>query len=360
MAAPSSNLTKTIGAIVLILAALAAAKLGLVPGSAPTAPAGSSGLPTSAAPAASPTKTSPAAPAAGAATLRIGTWNIEWLGKPEDRSGPAKGVAQKPEDLADLIAQSGVSVLAVEEVVSRERGLPIRSRELEATMDLLEKQRAGHWHYVLFPGRNDGDQLTGVMWNQDAVTALNTADNPWNQTSDKPYELPIPKGRGPTGSSLWNRPPHAMKFSGGTGKSDFVVVIVHMKADYNGDFAAHREKEAESLVDALPAVRRAFHDQDIVILGDSNCTGDHEPAIIDLEKAGFYDTNSAHAKTHWRGGTMDRIMTPSGQPEFARHNFEVFSETYMKKRGLSPKEYKTKFSDHYMVVTTIDIGDDDD
>ncbi|HNB59115.1 MAG TPA: hypothetical protein PK308_02300, partial [Phycisphaerales bacterium] len=36
--------------------------------------------------------------------LVLGTWNIEWLGKPDQRSGPARGGAQSPEDLADYIA----------------------------------------------------------------------------------------------------------------------------------------------------------------------------------------------------------------------------------------------------------------
>src|SRR5437762_11053288 len=48
--------------------------------------------------------------------LRVGAWNIEWLGNPENRSGPAKNMQQKPEDLADYILAANVSVLGLEEI----------------------------------------------------------------------------------------------------------------------------------------------------------------------------------------------------------------------------------------------------
>lgn len=295
-----------------------------------------------------------------AAVLRIASWNIEWLGKPEDRSGLARGVAQSADDIADYIKSSDASIVAVEEVVSRERGFPFRSPEIEAALARLREWAKQNWEYVLFPGRAEGDQLTGVLWNRDAVTALNQAGKPWDQTRDRPWALPIPKARSAQGSSLWNRPPHAMKFSAGTGKTDVVVIVLHMKADYNGDFAAHRKEEAAALIRALPQVRAQFKDKDLVLIGDTNCPNGPEAATRDIEASGFHDLNTAARQTHWQGGTMDRAFVPLDQPEFKRHAFEVLSDSYLKKRGLSPKDFKRRYSDHFMIVTTVDVTEDDD
>ncbi len=367
--------------VVFVLAVLGAAYFKLIPGgsSATTSPGStvepasapsprdgqpSSHVPTAdpVKPAAAASKPKDAAPAAtaSASEIRAGSWNIEWLGKPEDRSGAGQGVAQDPADLADLIVTSRVAVLGLCEIVSSISGRPIRSREIEATVDAIKKKTGDGWKYVLYPGRNDGDQLTGVLWNPRIVTAETASDKPFDTATDTPWAVPVGKGRSSQGSGLFNRPPHAMKFSAGAGKTDFVVVVLHLKADYNGDFAQHRKEEADVLVGALPAVRKQFHDDDVLLVGDTNCTGDHEPAIVALERAGYFDLNGSHRATHWRGGSMDRELVPVSQPEFAGHGFEVMSDSYMSKRGIDAREYKRRFSDHFMVVGTIRVMADDD
>ena len=374
----STSFRKVVG-LVFVLALLGAAyyfKLipsggssSAVPTSGPTAPVPTpvaeppTSLPSEtskpAFPASKPTSSS-LATASDALEIRVGSWNIEWLGKPEDRSGAGKDVAQDPSDLADLIVTSRVAVLGVCEIVSNISGRPIRSREIESTIDVIKKKTGDAWQYVLYPGRKDGDQLTGVLWNPRIVTAETAADQPFDTTKDTPWPVPVGRGRSSQGSGLFNRPPHAMKFSAGKGKTDFVVVVLHLKADYNGDFAQHRKEEADVLVSALPAVRKQFHDEDILLVGDTNCTGDHEPAIIALEKVGYFDLNASHRATHWRGGSMDRELVPVSQPEFAAHAFEIMSDSYLSKRGIDAREYKRRFSDHFMVVGTIKVMADDD
>ncbi len=54
--------------------------------------------------------------------ITVGTWNIEWLGKPNMRSGVAHDVAQKPDDLAAYIDLSDVDILALEEIDDTEAG----------------------------------------------------------------------------------------------------------------------------------------------------------------------------------------------------------------------------------------------
>jgi len=151
-----------------------------------------------------------------------------------------------------------------------------------------------------------------------------------------------------------------MKFSAGPGRTDVVLIVLHMKADYNGDFAAHRREEAAALVRSLPQVRAEFKDEDLVLIGDTNCPRGPEAATRDIEAAGFADLNASALATHWQGGTMDRVFVPADQPEFKRRAFDVLSDSYIRQRSLSPKDFKRRYSDHFMVVTSVDISQDDD
>lgn len=292
--------------------------------------------------------------------VRIGAWNIEWLGKPEDRSGVGRDVAQDPNDLADAIIFSKVAALGVAEVVTRLPGRPVRSREIEAVIDAIERKTGDAWEYVLFPGRADRDQLTGVLWNTRVLAAKTPQGEAWSTTDSTPWMLPIPKQRSEKGSYLWNRPPHAMKFSTGDGRTDFVLVMLHMKADYQGDFASHRRQEAEALVKALPEVRAKFKDSDIILTGDTNCTQQHEAALRVFENAGLTDLNADWKTTHWRGGATDRTIVPADQPEFAGSMFQIGSDAYLKARGMTPQDFKQRYSDHYLIWTTVKVMPDDD
>lgn len=295
-------------------------------------------------------------PAAAADTLRIGTWNIEWLGNPAKRSGTATGTAQSPDDIADYIIASGVSVLAVEEVVAA--GQKPRSEALDAALASIKKRTGDQWKYVLFPDRRGEEaQLTGVVWNPKLVTPLNADGKP--VADGESTNVPLAPMRG-TQTKLWNKPPHAMKFSAGAGKTDFVVIVVHMKADYNGDFALTRDEEAKNLSAALPAVRKAFKDEDILVLGDTNMTKPGEPLVANFEGAGLYDLNRKNEKTNWREGAMDRIFVAATQPEFADRRFEVMSDRYLDPKRWDARDYKKRLSDHYMAVTVIKVMPDDD
>jgi len=338
-----------------------------------TAPIKGATAETSAKPAIAPAKPASDAPASAAvpsrnpatvtatvSTLKVGSWNIEWLGKPEDRAQFAQGVAQSPETMAEYIVGSGVAVLGVAEVVTTIPGTPMRSRELEATIAAIRKKNGQEWEYALCPGRQDGDQLTGFLWNSTRVTAFNADGQAWRQTIDVPWRVPIKEGRSASGSRLWARPPHAIKFSAGAGKTDFVVIVLHMKADYNGQFETHRKQEMDALIEALPAVRARFKDEDIILTGDTNVTRADEPAIADLTGAKFVDLNAKNMSTTWRDGFTDRTFVPAKQPEFASREFWVFSDPFLSKMRWKPGDFKKNLSDHYMVGTIVRVMEDDD
>lgn len=288
----------------------------------------------------------PLATAASHAPIRVGAWNIEWLGTPESRSGPAKGVAQTADDLAEYIAAARVDILGLEEIGASEHADPPSSDTLAAAFDAVSRRGGGHWRHRLFPARSGRNQLCGVAWNERRVTPVGA-----------PRVATEPSAQSAQGKPLWSRPPWGQTFSAGDGLTDFVVVVVHMKSDYGGDFAEHRAGEAATLA---RDIRAAFSDGDLLIIGDANCDTHSEPAVAALEQAGFVDLNRADAATHLRYGALDRAFVTAAQPEFAARTFEVHSDAFLEQHALTRDDFKRRFSDHFMVITTIAVLADDD
>lgn len=287
--------------------------------------------------------------------VRIGSWNIEWLGKPEERSGRAAGVAQRPEDLAAYILFARVSAIALQEIVADASGDSPRSSALDAALSALEREGGGNWEYLLFESRREGDQRTGVAWDRSVWQREDAGGR-----DGSGWRVPIREGRSASGSGLWNRPPHAVKLSAGAGLSDVVLIPLHMKSDFDGSFAEHRLQEARALLAALDVIERTMGDEDVVLLGDTNITSGDEGALRAIAGAGFIDLNASSARTHWRGGSMDRIFTPAGQREFEGARFEVAFDSYLRERAWRPEEFKQRLSDHAMVIMEFEVTKDDD
>lgn len=278
--------------------------------------------------------------------LRIGAWNIEWLGEPHNRSGPARDRQQVPEDLADYILAARVDVLGLAEIEQDDPAGGMTNSILSAALERVGAQTGGSWQHRLFPAHSGRNQLCGIAWDTTRVVAVG-----------EPLPVPTPSQSSSQGKPLWSRPPYGQVFSAGPGLNDFVVIVVHMKSDYGGDFAEHRGEEAHWLLAGLP---RAFRDPDILIIGDLNCGERDEPALRTLVAGGLVDLNAADQATHWRFGPLDRALVAADQPEFAGAPFEVFSTPYLEARGLSAEEFKVRFSDHYLVLTEIRVMPDDD
>lgn len=303
-------------------------------------------------PAPTPSSPTPRSAAAPPAPIRIGAWNIEWLGTPGSRSGPAKGHAQAAEDLADYIATAGVSILGVEEIAETDAAAPPEgsgwvartNATLRAAFEIVEARGGGSWRHQLYPARTGRNQLCGLAWNAARVTAVGAP-------------VPVTLSDPDAGATVWSRPPYAQMFSAGDGLTDFAVVVVHMKSNYNGDFSQQRAREADELVAALA---QTVADPDVLIIGDANCGSHAEPAVTKFEQAGFVDLNAADTPTHIRYGPLDRAFVPRGQPEFAASGFQVLREEYLSARGITEPDFKVRFSDHFMVVTELAVGPDDD
>lgn len=290
--------------------------------------------------------------------VRLGSWNIEHLGDPQARRGSGEGFQQKPEDLARYIRHARLDVLAVQEVSAdgpAPEGFPKQFRTnsvLAKTLADMSKA-GGAWKHVLFPKMRAGDtgQWTGLAWNERKLKPAGDI-----------YQVPVSHARSKQGSNLWDRNVHAMMLSAGKDRTDFLVMVLHLKANTTANFAAHREEEIRDLLTRLPQIDKAFpKERDLVFLGDTNILEGKEPAVAAFEKAGFRDLNKPDMDTHTARGVQpfDRVFVPGNQPEFRTSKLEVLSE-YQKDERLSFAEFRKRLSDHYIVVTEIQVMDDDD
>lgn len=287
------------------------------------------------------------APIAAPASIRVGAWNIEWLGSPERRSGPAENHAQAPAALAEYILESKVDILGLAEIAQNVEDRPGTNATLTAALQLVEQQTGGKWQHRLFPARSGRNQCCGIAWDTTRVTSV-----------DEPCPITQPEQASLQGKPLWSRPPYALTFSAGEGLTDFVVIVIHMKSDYGGDFSHHRAEEAVHLVIDLPGT---IQDGDVIVIGDSNCATHGEPAVAAIETGGgFIDLNADDTPTHWTYGALDRAFVPQDQPEFADRYFEVFGDSFINAHGLSVEQFKVDYSDHFMVITEVAILPDDD
>lgn len=284
----------------------------------------------------------PARPAAADEYLKIGAWNIENLG--------GRVPNQHPAAIAEHILLADVDILALEEIWDTD-GVPetMTSPALDQVFQRVNEGDDADWTYVLFANRTDGpERHTGIAWNRKRATMVG-----------EPLKVPVAFAS----EATWNRIPHAVKFTAGERKTDLVLIPLHMKSnrvdDTMPDLPATEEirrQEAEALVAQLPAIKTHFHEEDIVLLGDTNCLSETEPAMEAYKGAGFTDLNAANVVTYDKGmyrSPFDRILIPSGQEEFRFSNQYVLTPT-------SSKEHRRKLSDHFLVLTAVRVLRDDD
>lgn len=296
-----------------------------------------------------------------AQTLRVGAWNIEWCGFADRRKGPE----QSPEHIGQYLIENKVAVLTVEEVSFTEgtEAAP-RSKILSAATAWLKEKTGQTWQHMLFPKLPGGEaefekhQWTGVVWNTAKVQLVGEA-----------FKIPVRR----TGAhkELWARWPHAVKFTTGTGKTDLVLIPIHMKSNRGGagPTAEQRSEEAKALVRALGEVANKFSDDDIVLLGDFNLRNAMEKAHGRLTASGLRDLNQDDAPTwiadaSFPAAPFDRIFVPEEQPEFKAAPFSVAkSVTFLKDArfpGTPEEKFRHYLSDHWMVVADVRVMEDDD
>lgn len=289
-------------------------------------------------------------PGEAADFVKIGFWNIEHLGK--------RTPGQQPIAIAEYIDGSGIEVLGLCEIhVTDEAQNRLSNEVLDTAFAILNQEPACDWKYELFRKSGSGKtaQLCGIAWNAAHITK-----------DGESFEIPVSDDVDDE-FFLWDRHPFAAKFSAGNGRTDFVVIPVHMKSNVRpsdpnraqgrsgAEFgAAQRELKALSLASKLPAVEAHFNgEKDILIIGDTNVLDRREKTVDVFLAAGFTDLNEQDASTFVRGNApFDRIFVPN-QPEFAFARQRILVDC-------SPQEHEEFLSDHNLIMTTFRVKADDD
>lgn len=297
-----------------------------------------------------------ASPVPGRDRIRVGAWNIETLGSPDSRDYLRKspsngyGVRRNPAELAERIEVLRLDVLALSEIddTDAEDG-SVTNRVLDETFRILNQRAGNDWAYRLFPKRirRHSSQHTGLAWNRRRIRAVGRRFRvPVTDVTSRRY-------------FEWDRHPHAMKFTRGRGRTDFVVIPIHMKAGRNNAAVKQRRSEAESLVRELSEIQEHFQDQDIILIGDFNMLRRSEPAgRVYRKKGGLFDLNYSDQSTHIADLPFDRCYIPRAQRE---NEFAGVTQV----RIVAPpaaerRRFRRELSDHWPIVLEFaELADDD-
>ncbi len=288
--------------------------------------------------------------------LQIASWNIEHL------SGNSRAQkAQSAYALAEHIEMAGIDIIALQEIyVTHTQDGERRNAELDRVAELLEEHLRVPWEYKIFPNRNDGDksQLCCLLWNAARV--------------EKTGEMKIGVSHEDNGDKLWDRTPHAVKFTmlmdvwikkdGEWHQEEqaksLVVIPLHMKSNYGGPTKTKRirNKEAKTLCANLQAIRDTLDDESLILIGDTNCLNADEPAIATYVDHGLVDLNNNDGTTYWSStygeSPFDRALVADGRPEFR------YTRQYVM-RSSDLEQHDRFLSDHYMIKISVKTYLDD-
>lgn len=323
-----------------------------------------------------------------AAVVRVGAWNIEWLGTPDRRTA---GGAQTPDDIATGIAASGVDLLALEEVAVTDGGSAMRNGVLD---DAFARLNAGgaQWSYLLFPARvpphskptvHNATQCVGMAWDGRAVRLKRppqAIEAKVDLAAEKGLDMRMREAAGPDqGVKLLARWPHLAVFDAGPGTREFGVVALHLKASKGATPLATlaRTMEGDLLLPGLRKLAAKNGLRDVVVLGDLNTRDHAEPVLRSFAAEGFVDCNPGDLPTFFgpHGKTRkpyDRILLRDEGDGFAAAcagmtgtgradgipDLPVFSVLQPGdiEAGLAHADYVRRFSDHALVRTSICVG----
>lgn len=271
--------------------------------------------------------------------LRIGTWNLEFLGAAGNFRNNLP--PRDPEDYAAIgkqVRDLGVAVLAVQEICGA------------APLQQVAAGAGPQWRSMLGTsgGWDDGktSQQIGFLYDEAAVELLGAAEL-----------LHLPREQ--DGTPIFHRVPVTAAFRHRSSGVDFRIVTVHLKAGKKDLDETKRRLEATELQKWLSSLAQGQEDQDIVLLGDFNSTYGTAPQTV-LEQGGAYQYLAGAERVptimHFPE-PIDQVVVNAQCRELERSSYRVHSDL----GGLSKDAWRKIYSDHFPVTVTITVahGDDD-
>lgn len=272
-------------------------------------------------------------------SLRIGTWNLEFLGAHGDfrnklplrDDGDFQKIGQKVRAL-------GVAVLAVQEICG------------EAPLRKVAAAAGPSWQVLLGTsgGWDDGKtaQQIGFLYDAAVVDLLQAEEL-----------LALPREQ--EGVAIFHRVPVSACFRWKATGFDFRAITVHLKAGQKAPDETKRRLESTLLHEWIVDLQRATgEDQDIVVLGDFNSTYGTEPQRA-LERGGSLQYLQPAAPTptimHFPE-PIDQVAVAPGFDELGRTSFTVHGGF----DGMEKDAWRKIYSDHFPLTVTITAAADTD
>lgn len=271
--------------------------------------------------------------------FKVGTWNLEFLGA--DGNFRNNLPNRDDRDLALLgrkVRELGVVALAVQEVND------------EATLRKVAAGAGPGWDCLLGTSGEWDDKKTaqriGFMWDTAEVELLHC---------EELLQLP----REFEGKPIFHRVPVTGVFRHTGTHADFRLVTVHFKAGRKPEDEQKRRGESTLLAQWLDGLAKsAAEDQDIVLLGDFNCTYGTQPEQA-LEASGWRRWLEHRKPTptimHF-AEPIDQVVVANACSEVQHDSLSVDGDF----DGMDKDAWRKIYSDHFPVTVTLRTTGDDD
>jgi len=271
--------------------------------------------------------------------FKVGTWNLEFLGA----DGNFRNNLQNRDErelalLGKKVRELGVVALAVQEVND------------EATLRKVAAAAGPSWACLLGTSGEWDDKKTaqriGFLWDTAAVELLHC---------EELLQLP----REFEGKPIFHRVPVTGAFRHLGSGADFRLVTVHLKAGRKPDDEQKRRGESTLLAQWLDGLQQtAGEDQDIVLLGDFNCTYGTQPQqALEAGKLRRWLTHAQPTPTimHFPE-PIDQVVVADACAEVQRGSLAVDGDF----DGMDKDAWRKIYSDHFPVTVTLRATGDDD
>ncbi len=262
--------------------------------------------------------------------ITIGTFNIEWLG--DGINDRIDRTEQDYRNIAELIKQSGVDLLGVEEI----ENINAMSRVIKYLPN-----------YSFYLSRDDAPQKVGILFKKNIFVRYlydySALEVEWRRTRPG-FVAAVQKGN-----------------------LDFLVMVVHFKATSRFDEAPEkleesrtlRMRQAEVSVNWIDSILKAKNEQDVVVLGDFNDSPLRKkyntmgPFLVYPEIV-FLTESLRSCKYHNAYGIDHIVVTRSFLNRYLENSVKVF-DTF----SMFRKEDAEKISDHCLVLARFDVTKSD-
>ncbi|MBM3962802.1 MAG: hypothetical protein FJ306_13005 [Planctomycetes bacterium] len=271
--------------------------------------------------------------------FKVGTWNLEFLGADGNFRNNLPNRDDK--DLAAIgakVRELGVCALAVQEVND------------EAPLRKVAAGAGSNWDCLLGTSGEWDDKKTaqriGFIWNAAEVELLHC-----EELLHLPREF--------EGKPIFHRVPVTGVFRHRPTSCDFRLVTVHLKAGRKPDDEQKRRGESTLLAQWLDGLQQTDgEDQDIVLLGDFNCTYGTQPQqAFEAGKLRRWLTHAQPAPTimHFPE-PIDQVVVADACTEIQRGSLAVDGDF----DGMDKDAWRKVYSDHFPVTVTLRATGDDD